>query len=171
MTVAGAVKVLEAVADRYGDTILLGAGTVLDGETARICMLAGAQFLVTPSLNTRTIEMAKRYGKPIFPGALTPTEILTAWESGADAVKVFPCSSLGGASYVKALKGPFPQISLLPTGGVSLLTIADFFRAGAWAVGVGGELVDAQSCQEGNYARITSRAGEFASAVRACQTR
>ncbi|MCU1295406.1 MAG: 2-keto-3-deoxy-phosphogluconate aldolase [Bryobacterales bacterium] len=165
MTVEGAVKALEAVADRYGDRILLGAGTVLDPETARICMLAGAQFFVTPSLNTRTIEAAKRYSKPVFPGALTPTEILTAWEAGADGVKVFPCSAVGGAKYIKAVKAPFPQIELVPTGGVNLDTIQDFLQAGSAAVGVGGELVDAKSCAEKNYQLITERARKFRQAV------
>ncbi len=161
MTVKGAIKALEAVADRYGDRILLGAGTVLDPETARACMLAGAEFFVTPSLNVKTIELAKRYSKPIFPGALTPTEILTAWEAGADGVKVFPCSAMGGAKYIKALKGPFPHIDLIPTGGVNLETIGDFIAAGSSAVGVGGELVDQKSCSEGNYGIITERARKF----------
>lgn len=165
MTVDGAIKALEAVADRYGDRIILGAGTVLDPETARACMLAGAQFFVTPSLNTRTIEMAKRYSKAIFPGALTPTEILTAWEAGADGVKVFPCSALGGAKYIKAVKAPFPQIELVPTGGVNLETIHEFLQAGASAVGVGGELVDAKTCSEKNYHVITERAQKYRVAV------
>jgi 2-dehydro-3-deoxyphosphogluconate aldolase / (4S)-4-hydroxy-2-oxoglutarate aldolase len=165
MTVDGAIKALEATAHEYGDRILLGAGTVLDPETARICMLAGAQFFVTPSLNTKTIEVAKRYSKPIFPGALTPTEILTAWEAGADGVKVFPCSALGGAKYIRALKGPFPQIDLVPTGGVNLETIGDFFAAGAAAVGVGSELVDTKSCAEGKYDVITERARRFREAA------
>src|SRR5947209_10445952 len=167
MTVDGAIKALEAVADRYGDRILLGAGTVLDPETARACMLAGAQFFVTPSLNVRTIEMARRYAKPIFAGALTPTEILTAWEAGADAIKVFPCSALGGPSYIKALKGPFPQIELVPTGGVTLQNAAEFLTAGACSVGVGGELIDARTCASGNYAEITRRAKQFRDAVSA----
>jgi 2-dehydro-3-deoxyphosphogluconate aldolase/(4S)-4-hydroxy-2-oxoglutarate aldolase len=165
MTVEGALKALEAVADRYGDRMILGAGTVLDPETARACMLAGAQFFVTPSLNVRTIEMAKRYSKPIFPGALTPTEILTAWEAGADGVKVFPCSALGGAKYIKAVKAPFPHIELVPTGGVNLDTIQEFLLAGASAVGVGGELVDAKSCAEKNYHIITERAQKYRQAV------
>lgn len=165
MTVDGAVKALEAVADRYGDRIILGAGTVLDPETARICMLAGAQFFVTPSLNVKTIEAAKRYSKPIFPGALTPTEILTAWEAGADGVKVFPCSALGGAKYIKAVKAPFPQIELVPTGGVNLETIHEFLLAGASAVGVGGELIDAKTCAEKNYHVITERAQKYRQAV------
>ena len=110
MTVPGAVKALERLADRFGGKVLLGAGTVLDPETARICMLAGAEFVVSPSLRLSVVEIARRYSKPVFPGALTPTEVLTAWESGADAVKVFPCGNVGGAKYIKALKGPFPQI-------------------------------------------------------------
>jgi 2-dehydro-3-deoxyphosphogluconate aldolase/(4S)-4-hydroxy-2-oxoglutarate aldolase len=145
MTVPNALQAIEKVADEYGDKVLLGAGTVLDPETARSCLLAGAQFFVTPSLNLKTIELARRYSRPIFPGALTPTEILTAWEAGADGVKVFPCSALGGAKYIKALKAPFPQIELIPTGGVNLETIADFLHAGATAVGVGSELVDAKT--------------------------
>ena len=165
MTVPGAIRALEAVAKEYGDKILLGAGTVLDPETARICMLAGAQFFVTPSLNVRTIEMAKRYSKAVFPGALTPTEIVTAWEAGADGVKVFPCSAMGGAKYIKALKGPFPHIDLVPTGGVNLDTVGDFLRAGSAAVGVGGELVDDKTCADGNYHLIAERARRFREAV------
>ncbi|MBV9157095.1 MAG: bifunctional 4-hydroxy-2-oxoglutarate aldolase/2-dehydro-3-deoxy-phosphogluconate aldolase, partial [Acidobacteriaceae bacterium] len=140
MTVQNALKALEKIADQHGDEVLLGAGTVLDPETARACMLAGAQFFVTPSLNVKTIEMARRYSKPIFPGGLTPTEVLAAWEAGGDAVKVFPCSAVGGAKYIKALKAPFPHIEMIPTGGVNLETVADFFAAGSWAVGVGSEL-------------------------------
>ena len=169
MTVDGAIKALEAVADKYGDRILLGAGTVLDPETARTCMLAGAQFFVTPALNTRTIELAKRYSKPIFPGALTPTEIMAAWEAGADGVKVFPCSAVGGAKYIKALKGPFPHIELVPTGGVSLETIGDFIAAGSSAVGVGGELIDNKSCALGNYSVFTERARKFREAASAAR--
>jgi 2-dehydro-3-deoxyphosphogluconate aldolase / (4S)-4-hydroxy-2-oxoglutarate aldolase len=161
MTVAGALKAIESVADRYGDRILLGAGTVLDPETARACLLAGAQFFVTPSLNLRTIEIARRYSRPIFPGGLTPTEILTAWEAGADGVKVFPCSALGGAKYIKSLKAPFPHIDLIPTGGVNLETVADFLKAGSTAVGVGSELVDAASVATGNYQAVTERARKF----------
>ena len=165
MTVNGALKALETISDRYGDSILLGAGTVLDPETARMCMLAGAQFLVTPSLNLKTIEIARRYSKAIFPGALTPTEILTAWEAGADGIKVFPCSAMGGAKYIKAIKGPFPDIELLPTGGVTLETIADFLAAGSAAVGVGGELADPRHCAEGSFGEITERTRRFAAAV------
>ena len=161
MTVANALRAIETIADRHGDSILLGAGTVLDPETARACMLAGAQFFVTPSLNHKTIEMARRYSRPIFPGGLTPTEILTAWEAGADGVKVFPCNAVGGAKYIKAVKAPFPHIDLIPTGGVNLETIGDFLAAGSTAVGVGSELIDAQSVASGNYAVVTERARKF----------
>jgi 2-dehydro-3-deoxyphosphogluconate aldolase/(4S)-4-hydroxy-2-oxoglutarate aldolase len=165
MTVPGAVGALEKLASVFGDKILLGAGTVLDAETARICMLAGAEFLVCPSLRPATIEMAKRYSKAVFPGALTPTEVLAAWEAGADAVKVFPCGNVGGAKYIKALKGPFPQIEMIPTGGVNLDTVGDFLKAGACAVGVGGELVDAKCMREGRYDTITERARQFMAAI------
>jgi 2-dehydro-3-deoxyphosphogluconate aldolase/(4S)-4-hydroxy-2-oxoglutarate aldolase len=165
LTVQNAVKAIEAVADRYGDRVLLGAGTVLDPESARICMLAGAQFIVTPSLNVRTVEMARRYSKPIFPGGLTPTEVLTGWEAGADGIKVFPCSAVGGVKYIKALKGPFPQIELIPTGGVNLETVGDFLKAGCAAVGVGSELVDAKTVTARDYKSITKRARQFREAV------
>jgi 2-dehydro-3-deoxyphosphogluconate aldolase/(4S)-4-hydroxy-2-oxoglutarate aldolase len=161
MTVDGAIRAIETVADRYGDKVLLGAGTVLDPETARACILAGAHFLVTPSLNVKTIELAKRYSRPIYPGGLTPTEVLTAWEAGADAVKVFPCSSMGGAKYIKALKAPFPHIELFPTGGVNLETITEFLQAGAAAVGVGSELVDSKALAAGQHHIITERARKF----------
>ena len=130
------MKALEDVAAQFGDRIVLGAGTVLDPETARICMLAGAEFFVTPCLKLSTVEMVKRYGKVIMPGALTPTEVLTAWEHGADLVKVFPCGNVGGAKYIKALKAPLPQIELVPTGGVNLQTAGDFLKAGASAIAV-----------------------------------
>ncbi len=165
MTVPGAVRALERVAEKLGDRILLGAGTVLDPETARICMLAGAEFLVTPSLRPATIEMAKRYSKFVCPGALTPTEVLTAWEAGADAVKIFPCGNVGGAKYIKALKGPFPQIEMIPTGGVNLETIGEFLKAGACAVGVGGELVDAKAVADGRFEVIEERARQYLAAI------
>jgi len=167
MTVPGALKVMEAVAERYGDKVLLGAGTILDTETCRAAILAGAEFIVTPSLDVRVIEMARRYSKPIFPGALTPTEVLTAWQAGADMVKIFPCGPVGGAKYIKALKGPFPQIEMVPTGGVNLETAADFIKAGASAVAVGGELVDVKALKEGKLDQITETAKKFVEAVRA----
>lgn len=165
MTVPGAVRALEKVADRFGDKIVLGAGTVLDPETARICMLAGAEFFVSPSLRLSVIEMAKRYSKVVCPGALTPTEVITAWDAGADVVKVFPCGNVGGAKYIKALKGPFPQVEMVPTGGVNLETAADFLKAGACALGVGGELVDGKSIKEGRYDIIEERARQFLAVI------
>ena len=129
-------------------------------------MLAGAQFFVTPSLNHKTIEMARRYSRPIFPGGLTPTEILTAWEAGADGVKVFPCSAVGGAKYIKAIKAPFPHIDLIPTGGVNLDTIADFLLAGSTAVGVGGEV---GGCEIGSQRRLFSGDGKREEVLRDCR--
>lgn len=165
MTVPGAVKALEKVADQFGGKLMLGAGTVLDPETARICMLAGAEFFVTPSLRPATIEICKRYSKVICPGALTPTEVLTAWEAGADVVKVFPCGNVGGAKYIKALKGPFPQIEMIPTGGVNLETAGEFLKAGACAVAVGGELVDGKAIKEGRYDIIEERARQYLAVI------
>ncbi len=165
MTVPGAIKALEKTADTFGNKLVLGAGTVLDPETARSCMLAGAEFFVSPSLRVSVIEMAKRYSKVVFPGALTPTEVLAAWEAGADAVKVFPCGNVGGAKYIKALKGPFPQIEMVPTGGVNLETVADFLKAGCCAVGVGGELVDGKSMASGKFDVIEERARQFLAAI------
>lgn len=167
MTVPGAVRALEKLADQFGDRMVLGAGTVLDPETARICMLAGAQFFVTPSLRLATIEVARRYSKVICPGALTPTEVLTAWEAGADVVKVFPCGNVGGPKYIKALKGPLPHIEMIPTGGVNLETTGDFLRAGACAVAVGSELVDAKTIKEGRFDVIAQRAAQYLQIVRA----
>jgi 2-dehydro-3-deoxyphosphogluconate aldolase / (4S)-4-hydroxy-2-oxoglutarate aldolase len=169
MTVPGALKALEKIADALGDKMILGAGTVLDPETARACMLAGARFLVTPALKLSTIECAHRYSVPIFPGSLTPTEVQTAWEAGAAAVKVFPCGNMGGAKYIKALKGPFPQIEMIPTGGVNLDTTADFIQAGACAVAVGSELIDAATIKAGTYDVFTARAQQYLAAVRAAR--
>ena len=165
MTVPGAVRALEQVAARFGGKIVLGAGTVLDAETARICMLAGAEFLVTPALRRATIEMARRYSKVICPGALTPTEVLTAWEAGADIVKVFPCGNVGGAKYIKSLRAPFPHIEMIPTGGVNLDTAGDFLKAGACAVAVGAELVDGKSIQEGRYDLIEEKARQYLAVI------
>lgn len=169
MTVPGAIRALEAVADRFGDKIVLGAGTVLDPESARISMLAGAEFFVTPSLKLATIEVVKRYGKVIMPGALTPTEVLTAWEAGADIVKIFPCGNVGGPKYIRALKAPFPQIEMIPTGGVNLETAGEFLKAGACAVAVGAELVDAKTIKEGRYEIFTERARKFLEVIAAAR--
>jgi 2-dehydro-3-deoxyphosphogluconate aldolase/(4S)-4-hydroxy-2-oxoglutarate aldolase len=170
MTVPGALKALEKIADQFGDSIVLGAGTVLDAASARSCMLAGAQFFVTPALRLETIEIARRYSKPIFPGAFTPTEVLTAWESGADAVKIFP-ASVGGPKYIKALKGPFPQIEMIPTGGVNLDTTAEFLKAGCCAVAVGGELIDGKTIQEGRYEVFEDRAKQYLQVVKSARTK
>src|SRR5579863_5893938 len=165
MTVPGAIHALEKVADQFGDRIVLGAGTVLDPETARACMLAGAEFFVTPSLRISTIEVAKRYSKVICPGALTPTEVVTAWEAGADIVKIFPCGNVGGPKYIKALRGPFPHIEMIPTGGVNLETAGEFLKAGACAVAVGGELVDAKLIREGRYDAIEEKTRHYLVAI------
>lgn len=165
MTVPGAVKALEKVADAFGDKLVLGAGTVLDPETARVCMLAGAEFFVSPNLKLSTVEMVKRYSKVIIPGALTPTEVLTAWEAGSDIVKIFPCGNVGGPKYIKALKGPYPHIEMCPTGGVNLETAGEFLKAGACAVAVGGELVDAKSIKEGRFDVIEERARQYLAVI------
>jgi 2-dehydro-3-deoxyphosphogluconate aldolase / (4S)-4-hydroxy-2-oxoglutarate aldolase len=166
MTVPGAIGVIEQVSARYGTDALVGAGTVLDGETARACILAGARFVVSPSLNVETIEVCRRYGIAVMPGALTPTEVVQAWSAGADFVKVFPAGAVGGASYIKSLKAPLPQIELIPTGGVSLKTAADFIKAGASALGVGADLVDVKAIREGQQHVLTERAREFVRIVR-----
>jgi len=170
MTVPGAIRALEKLADQFGDKIMLGAGTVLDPETARACMLAGAQFFVTPTLKLSTIEMAKRYSKVICPGALTPTEVLTAWEAGADVVKVFPANAMGGPKYIKALKGPLPHILMVPTGGVNLETAGEFLKAGASAVAVGGELVDPRLIKEGKYDEMEARAKQYLQVIARART-
>lgn len=164
-TVPRAVRVLEAVADRVGDQILLGAGTVLDTETARAALLAGAEFIVSPSTNVDVIQLCRRYDKLVMPGALTPTEVVTAWQAGADIVKIFP-SDLTGPGYLKALHGPLPQVRLMPTGGVNLDTAADFLRAGACALGVGGSLVERKTVAAGNFDRIETLARQFVDIVR-----
>ncbi len=169
MTVPGAIRVMEKVADRYGDKVLLGAGTILDTQTARAALLAGAEFLVSPSLNLGVIETANRYSKACLPGALTPTEVVTAWQAGATFVKIFPCGAVGGAKYIKALKGPLPQVAMVPTGGVNLQTTPELLRAGASAVAVGTDLVDTKALQEGRLDAITENAKKFLEAVRAAR--
>jgi 2-dehydro-3-deoxyphosphogluconate aldolase / (4S)-4-hydroxy-2-oxoglutarate aldolase len=165
MTVPGAVEVIRMLSVEYGDEIVLGAGTVLDPETAQACIQAGARFIVSPALNEDTIEFCRAQEVAIFPGALTPTEVVRAWKAGADAVKVFPAGAVGGASYLKALKAPLPQIELIPTGGVSLKTAADFLKAGALALGVGADLVNTQALREGHTEVITKNAREFLAIV------
>jgi 2-dehydro-3-deoxyphosphogluconate aldolase/(4S)-4-hydroxy-2-oxoglutarate aldolase len=165
MTVPDAIALIAQVARRFGQDAIIGAGTVLDAETARACILAGAQFVVTPTLKAETIACCRRYSVPVLPGALTPTEVLTAWEAGADMVKVFPCSAVGGASYIKALKAPLPQVELVPTGGVNLETAADFIKAGATALGLGSDLVDLKALREGKAAVVTERARKLVAIV------
>jgi 2-dehydro-3-deoxyphosphogluconate aldolase/(4S)-4-hydroxy-2-oxoglutarate aldolase len=166
MTVPGAVKLIEEVAKRYGNEALVGAGTVLDPETATACVESGAQFVVSPALNLETIACCRRLEIAVMPGALTPTEVVQAWNAGADFVKVFPAGAVGGPSYLKSLKAPLPQIELVPTGGVSLKTAADFIRAGAAALGIGADLVDINAIREGQAALITERAKQFIEIVR-----
>lgn len=167
-TVPNAVEVLQAVHKDLGKKILLGAGTVLDPETARTAFLAGAQFLVSPTVNLDVIRMANRYDKLCMSGAYTPTEILTAWEAGADVVKVFP-AEIGGPPYLKAIKGPLPQVRLMPTGGVNLETMHDFLKAGACAVGLGSSLVEKDAVEKGDFARIRSLAEQYVERFKAYQ--
>jgi 2-dehydro-3-deoxyphosphogluconate aldolase/(4S)-4-hydroxy-2-oxoglutarate aldolase len=164
-TVPRALEVLAAVKMDLGDRVLLGAGTVLDPETARAALLAGAEFIVSPSLNPEVIRLCHRYDKVVMPGAFTPTEILAAWEAGADVVKVFPCDCVG-PGYLKALRGPFPQIRLMPTGGVNLETLPAFIKAGACAVGVGGSLAEQQAIRDGNFARLRDLAAQYVEALK-----
>lgn len=165
MTVPGAIDVIKEFKSAMKDKVLVGAGTVLDTETARAVILAGAEFIVTPTLNLRVIEMCRRYGKIVIAGAFSPTEILTAWEAGADIVKVFP-ATVGGPQYLQDIKGPLPQINLVPTGGVDLENTPDFIRAGAVAVAVGASLVDKAALSEGRYDLITEKAKRFIEAVK-----
>ncbi len=166
MSVRGAIGVIEELSNQYKDEIIMGAGTVLDPETARAALLAGAQFIVSPTINLDVIQLCHRYSAVVIPGALTPTEILTAWEAGADMVKVFPAGQLGGPSYLKALRGPLPQILLVPTGGVNLKNAGDFIQAGATAIGVGAELVDKKALKEGNFSVITENTRAYLKAIR-----
>lgn len=166
MTVPGAVEVIRELAKDSSSSVLVGAGTVLNAEAARRCLEAGAQFLVSPGLNLQTVELAKREGKLMIAGALTPTEIMMAWEAGSDFVKVFPCGSMGGAKYIKALRGPLPQVPLVPTGGVNLNTAAEFIEAGAVALGVGGELIQAEALKSNNPEIIVENARKFLTIVK-----
>jgi 2-dehydro-3-deoxyphosphogluconate aldolase/(4S)-4-hydroxy-2-oxoglutarate aldolase len=164
MTTPGALSVIEQAVARYGQDLLFGAGTVLDAESARAAILAGAQFIVAPTFSVPLIETCRRYSIPVMPGAFTPTEILTAWESGADMVKVFP-ASFGGPALIKAIKAPLPQIDLVPVGGVDLDTTADLIRAGAAAVGVGSALIDRKLLEAKDFATLTDRARRFVEEV------
>jgi len=165
MTVPGAIDAIKEFKSVVKDEVLVGAGTVLDPETARAVILAGAEFVVSPTLNLEVIEVCRRYSKIVIPGTFTPTEILTAWEAGADIVKVFP-ATVGGSQYFRDIKGPLPQIRLIPTGGVNLENTPDFIRAGAVAVAAGTSLVDKKALSERNFDLITETAKKFVEAVK-----
>jgi 2-dehydro-3-deoxyphosphogluconate aldolase/(4S)-4-hydroxy-2-oxoglutarate aldolase len=166
MTVPGAVEVIRELAKHASSELLVGAGTVLNPEQAQRCLDAGAQFLVSPGFNPQTVALAAAEKKLIMAGALTPTEVIAAWESGADFVKIFPCGTVGGAKYIKALKGPLPEIPMVPTGGVNLQTAAEFLEAGAAALGIGGELVHPGHLQSGNTEAIVEAARKFVAIVK-----
>ena len=163
MTVPGAVVLIDNLWQRYGSEALVGAGTVLDGETARACIEAGAQFVVSPSLNVETIEVCRQNDVAVLPGALTPTEVVEAWSAGADFVKVFPIAAVGGAKYLKLVKGPLPHIKIIPTGGVDQTMAGELIKAGAEAVGVGSDLADASAAREGRASDITAAARKYLS--------
>src|SRR5580698_5276021 len=166
MTVPRAIEAISYLAKKLGDDVLIGAGTVLDAETAERCVSAGAEFIVSPGFDLETVKFANRRDKLIMAGALTPTEVIAAWKAGSDFVKIFPCGTVGGAKYIKALKAPLPQIPMVPTGGVNLHTAADFILAGAVALGIGGELVSASALESGDTASIVEAAQEFVAIVR-----
>jgi 2-dehydro-3-deoxyphosphogluconate aldolase/(4S)-4-hydroxy-2-oxoglutarate aldolase len=165
LTVPRALEILSDVRKALGKRVLLGAGTVLDCESARAALFAGAEFIVAPVVNVDVIRLCHRYDKLVMPGAFTPTEILSAWDAGADIVKVFP-ADVGGPNYLRALRGPLPQVRLMPTGGVNLATLADFVNAGAAAVGLGSSLVESDAVQAGNVERIRDLAGQYVSLMR-----
>jgi 2-dehydro-3-deoxyphosphogluconate aldolase / (4S)-4-hydroxy-2-oxoglutarate aldolase len=165
MSVPNALEVLRQVRHTLGDRLLLGAGTVLDAETARAVLLAGAEYIVAPTVNVDVIRLCQRYDKLVMPGAFTPTEMLTAWEAGADIVKVFPADVVGPA-FFKALRGPLPQIRLMPTGGVDLATAAAFLNAGACCLGIGGQLVEPKAVADRNFGRIRELARQYVAVVK-----
>jgi len=169
MTVPNAADVIRHVVRDYGDKVVIGAGTVTTFEQANICLAVGAQFLVSPGLSLPVLSLAHGSGKLAIPGALTPTELMNAQDAGAKLIKIFPCGSVGGAKYLKALKGPFPHARLIPTGGVNASNAAEFIAAGAFALGIGGELVSASALREGNLTQITEAAKELVRAVKAAR--
>jgi 2-dehydro-3-deoxyphosphogluconate aldolase/(4S)-4-hydroxy-2-oxoglutarate aldolase len=166
MTVPGAVELIEQLAKTSGAEILIGAGTVLDADTAKRCLDAGAQFIVSPGFDLETVRFVKQQGTLMMAGALTPTEVINAWKAGSDFVKIFPCGSLGGAKYLKALKAPLPQVPMIPTGGVNLENAGEMIRAGAEALGIGGDLVTASALAAGDTAPITDVARAYVGIVR-----
>lgn len=165
-TVPDAIDVIRHVRREVGDAVTLGAGTVLDPETARAALLAGAEYIVAPTVNVDVIRLCRRYDKAVMPGAFTPTEVVTAWEAGADIVKIFP-ADVGGPGYLKALRGPLPQIRMMPTGGVDLNTAESFLKAGACCLGVGGSLVEPKAVAAGDFHRLRDLAAQYVSIVRA----
>jgi 2-dehydro-3-deoxyphosphogluconate aldolase/(4S)-4-hydroxy-2-oxoglutarate aldolase len=165
MTVPGAIEVIAGLSRLMGSSVLIGAGTVLDAATAQKCLDAGAQFLVSPGFDAETVALARRLNILIMPGSLTPTEVITAWKAGADFVKIFPCGNVGGPAYIKSLKAALPQIPMIPTGGVNLETAAAFLRAGASALGIGGELISKAALDSGNFAAITESARQYTAIV------
>ena len=169
MTVPDAINVIAQLTRSARPDVLVGAGTVLDAETARRCLDAGAEFLVSPGFDMPTVKLAQEKGILVIPGALTPTEIIAAWNAGGDLIKIFPCGTLGGPKYIKALKGPLPQVPMIPTGGVSLDNAADFILAGAEALGVGGEFLSASALKAGRTNEITEAARRFVAVV--CEAR
>lgn len=166
MTTPNAVSLIKSLIADFDDKAIIGAGTVLDAAAAQNCLAAGAKFVVSPALNLNVIEVCRQEKVAVFPGALTPTEIVAAWQSGADAVKIFPANAVGGANYLKAIKAPLPQIELMPTGGVTLDAIGDFIRAGAIAVGVGSDLADTKAISAGESEKVTRTARLYLEAVR-----
>jgi 2-dehydro-3-deoxyphosphogluconate aldolase/(4S)-4-hydroxy-2-oxoglutarate aldolase len=171
MTVPGAVDAIAELTVKRKGELLVGAGTVLNTEAARRCLDAGAQFLVSPGFDLDTVKLARAEGKLMMAGALTPTEVITAWNAGADFIKIFPCSAVGGAAYIKALKAPLPQVPMVPTGGVNLDTAVDFLSAGAAALGVGGELIVASALAANDTGTITNLAKRYVSLVKSARTR
>ena len=165
MSVPGAVDLVRQLVRAYGDKVLIGTGTVVNGEMAEEVIKAGSEFIVSPNYSKNLIDVAVKHGKPIIPGALTPTEIYDAWTLGSDAVKVFPCGNVGGAAYIKAVRGPLPQIPLVPTGGVDLETAGPLLEAGAFALGVGSAITDKKAIREGRYEVISENVGKFLSIV------
>jgi|SRR5215469_737388 len=169
MTVPGAINVISQLVKSMGKEVLIGAGTVLDAQVAQRCLDAGAQFLVSPGFDLATVQLAKHAGLLIIAGALTPTEVIAAWKAGSDLVKIFPCGSMGGAKYIKSLKAPLPQIPMVPTGGVSLETAADYFLAGADALGVGSDLISPATLKSGEDGRITEIARQYMLIAHQCK--
>lgn len=165
MTVPNAISAIREVAQQYGNNVLVGAGTVITAAQAESCLRAGAEFLVSPGLSPAVLAVARAAGKLAIPGALTPTELMNAQEHGARLVKIFPCGNVGGAKYLRSLKAPFPSAALIPTGGVNTANAAEFIAAGAFALGVGADLVDAAALRAGNLEKITSAARELVQAV------